>query len=140
MTSTSVFAAILVSLLYVESAIAQSVDEKKAAAEKWLARNEIKINYVGPYTATFSVDTKAKTVLFYNSPDRFCASGPVPTDTAINQDGFLVFTFDSKRNGCLQIQYTFDPITKAGTVRGRPTGSAPDFPWNDSKSKVSLVE
>jgi hypothetical protein len=95
--------------------------ERRAAAQKWLAKDEIKIDYDGPYKSTFTVDMKAKTVMFYGGEnDNICTRAPVPAEVRVDGQDMLVFTFDSKLSGCAQLQYTFDPVSRAGTIRQRP--------------------
>lgn len=113
---------------------------RRAAAEKWLTKDEVKIYYEGPYKSTFTVDMKAKTVTFDGSDD-FCARGAVPATAQVGDKDMLVFTFNPKRPGCPELQYSFDPLSKAGSIRQRPGDSTPDTPWSGpSRSKVTLVE
>lgn len=113
---------------------------KRAAAEKWLAKDEIKISYEGSYKSTFTVDMKAKTVTFYGSDD-FCARGAVPASARVDDRDMLVFTFNPKRPGCPELQYSFDPLSKSGSIRQRPGDAAPETPWGGpSGSKIALVE
>lgn len=130
-----------ISLFAVTTAFAESVDEMKAAAQIWLAKDEIKINYAGSaYSSIFTVDMKAKTVRFYGSPDRYCANQPVPTTVTVEEDGTLSFVFDSKKAGCEEIKYAFNPISREGVLSHRPSGSAGDAPWSRSTSKISLKD
>jgi hypothetical protein len=120
---------------------AQSNDEKKAAAQRWLARDEVKIYYDGRYKSTFTVDMKTKTIMFYGSRDTFCTRQPVPAAARVDDQGLLVFTFQNKLPGCLQLQYSFDPISKAGFIQERPGNATPETPWSGpSQSKITLVD
>lgn len=113
---------------------------RRAAAEKWLTKAEVKIEYEGPYKATFTVDTKARMVNFGGSDD-FCARGAIPAVAAVDDRGMLVFTFNPKRPGCPELQYSFDPLSKAGSIRQRPGDASPETPWaGPSRSKITLAE
>lgn len=115
---------------------------RRDAAQKWLAKDEIKIDYKGSYTSTFTVDMKAKTVMFFGGAnDDICTRAPVPAEVRVDGQDMLVFTFDSKLPGCAQLQYTFDPLSRAGSIRQRPPGSPPDVPWSSpSRTMVWLVQ
>ena len=138
---TSKILALSIALCAAVTVWAQSVEEKKAAAQRWLAQEEIKINYAGSsYSSVFTVDMKAMTVRFYGSPDRFCSARPVPASVTVAEDGTVDFVFDRKLPGCEELKYAFDPISREGVLSVRPGGSAPDAPWTRSASKISLKE
>jgi hypothetical protein len=91
-------------------------------------------------SSRFTLDLKAKEITFFGSPERFCAGRPVPTTLEVTEDGMLVFLFDPKKNSCAQIRYTFDPITKAGSIAYRDATPDPAAPWTHTKSKITLVD
>lgn len=124
----------------IQRRVAGANSARRPAADKWLTKDVIKIDYDGAYKSTFTVDMKAKTVTFHGADD-FCTRSPVPAEFRVDGQDMLVFTFDSKLPGCAQLQYTFDPVSKTGTIRQRPAGSPPDAPWSGpSGTKVSLVD
>ena len=128
-------------LLYLSAlCFAQSAEDRKAAAEKWLTRDEIRIQYSGPnYSSVFVVSTRERTVTFYNSPDRWCAGRPVPTEWVVDESGTLTFTFTPEKSDCMVLRYTFDPIAKSGAISYRAKSPA-DAPWTSSNSRVLLLE
>ena len=120
---------------------AQSNDERRAAAERLLQRESLKIKYSGSnYSSTYSLDLKAKTVMLYGSPDRFCAARPVPATWRVLEDGTISFLFDPQKPGCAQLQYNFDPISLNGQIRYREPPFSEGQAWVESKSKISLQE
>ncbi len=122
------------------SSFAQSVDDRKAAADKWLKRDEIKIQYTGPnYSSVFVVSTKDKSVVFYNSPDRWCAGRPVPAEWLVDDSGTLVFTFTPEKNDCMVLRYAFDPIARSGAISYRAKAPA-DAAWTSSTSRILLLD
>lgn len=124
----------------VQKRIAGADEARRQAAMKWLAKDKIEIDYEGTWRWTVPVDMKAGTATFYYPALDYCM-GIVPADVRMDAQGMLVFVFDSKRAGCAQYQYTFDPVLKSGSIRQRPAGSPPDGPWSrPSGAKISLIE
>jgi hypothetical protein len=116
-------------------------DARRQAAAKWLAKDEIKIDYEGAWRWTVPVDMKARTATFYYPANDYCTSAPVPAEVRVDGHGMLVFVFDPKLPGCAQVQYTFDPVLRGGFIRRRPAGSPPDAPWSGpSGAKISLMD
>ena len=124
----------------VQKRLAGAIEARRQAAQKWLAKEKIEIDYEGAWRWTVPVDMKARTAMFYFPANDYCM-GKVPADVRVDQQGMLVFVFDSKLAGCAQLQYTFDPVLRSGSIRQRPAGSSPEAPWSrPTGTKISLIE
>jgi hypothetical protein len=124
----------------VQTRLAGTTEARRQAAQKWLAKDKIEIDYEGAWRWTVPVDMKTKTAMFYFPANDYCM-GTVPADVRVDGQGMLVFVFDSMRAGCAQFQYTFDPVLRSGSIRQRPAGSPPETPWSrPSGAKISLIE
>jgi hypothetical protein len=91
------------------AAYSQTPNEIGAAAQRWLERDTITINFL-PSTSQadfFEVDTRSGVTRFGRSTG-YCFGGHVPTRVMFS-DSELVFRFEM-RTACGQIEYRFDPV------------------------------
>jgi hypothetical protein len=120
------------------SATAQSQTELRAAADRWLSQDVIRIQYASStgWSSTFEIDLKAGNTNFMGSNDRVCLGSSVPTKVHYVEPE-LVFDFQPAARGCNPPQYRFNPISGRGKVFITPDGGATR---TESPSKVSLKE
>jgi hypothetical protein len=120
------------------AAIAQTQVELRAAADRWLSQEVIKVQYSSStgWSSTFEVNAKAGKTNFVGSIDRVCLGSAVPTKLDYVEPE-LIFAFQPAATGCNPPRYRFNPVTGKGKVFTTPDGGAT---WIESASRVSLVQ
>jgi hypothetical protein len=120
------------------TATAQSQVELRAAADRWLSQELIKVQYSSStgWSSTFEVNAKVGKTNFVGSIDRVCLGSAVPTKLDYVEPE-LIFAFQPAATGCNPPRYKFNPVTGKGKVFTTPDGGAT---WIESVSRVSLVQ
>jgi hypothetical protein len=114
---------------------ADTTAELRAAADKWLSRDKIKMNYQTAdkrWSGSPETNVREGTTYFYVSGN-YCLGGAAPTKIEFNGEE-LVFAFKLPKS-CNELQYRFNPITGHGTVYTAPPGTDT---WAPSSSSISL--
>lgn len=103
------------------AAHAQSPEELKSAADKWLGKPAFKIAYDTPqWRSTFEVDRAAGMTWFVGGRG-YCFNQKVPTKVGFDGQRLVVaFEF---RQGCDAIEYRFNPATGTGEIFSGPPGT-----------------
>jgi len=103
------------------AAHAQSPEELKAAADKWLGKPAFKIAFDTPsWRSTFEVD-RASGMTWFVGGRGYCFNQKVPTK--VNYNGQLLVVAFEFRQGCDAIEYRFNPVTGAGEIFTGPPGT-----------------
>lgn len=119
-------------------AAAQSQDELRAAADRWLSQDVIKIQFASStgWSSTFEINIKTSKANFIGSIDRVCLGNAVPAKVHYVEPE-LVFDFEPAAKGCNPPQYKFNPVSGKGKVFSTPDGG---LTRTERTARVSLVQ
>lgn len=132
--STLAFRAVIVLAVAHQTAHSQASPDVEAAANAWMKRSTITIDYksAGGQSNVFEVDLK-KGLTYFGSSTDYCFGPPAPTKLSF-ADGELVLDFEF-RAGCNAVAYRFHPITGIGRILVMREGTTS---WTESASRISL--
>ena len=119
------------------NASAQSPEELKAAADKWMSRPTLRMNFAdgtSGWRSTFEVD-RASGMINFGGGRGYCFGQNAPTKVTFNGRELTVAL--ELRKGCNGVEYRFNPVTGAGEVFSAPPGTDQ---WAKAPATISLRE